>query len=652
MDFTSILDELVATVVVTLLVFIATRFRSVWFGKMFGSEQLFPPEPAPPQSAKQVSCPSFPDGLTPRERAKWLQTQADHHALDDLAFLLPNDCIKLLPNDCIKDLILTRRVGGGRTTVVWEAWSEDLDKKVAVKFLRRRIVDDRSAVDQFKSSAKLLHDFRSESVAGALGKPQAWPSERAPLTYFYVLEFCEGTPLTKFALEYPERRTEVVRALAKLACELDKAHEQGVVFRDLTPADLMVDAPRLVSDPGRAVRLMDFDSVAKESALTHLAVTLGFSAPEAFEYPDEVDRRADIFSLARIIAYVYHGGPLPNAYTLSSAEISNLLNCPARIKQLLIRSTSHHKTERPESLRAFSEELEAALATGPQPLFFATILHERRKIYPLVAQGCIGTTVAVALTRWPLWLWPGVHLSDTPWVATFHGIIGGLTWGGFHTAFFILYLILIRNRYGSRPAVATLFGGAGGLIAGMIIALPSVLVTHPDALLCLGWITPLTIGDSYLNVQAGARMATAIFETRMAWSYPITGLLTGIGVALCLDRGISIALKASPSGSGVLPVPTKDETMPVAALKESLGKVLGAWQSYLYLAFPLIFAFLAMLVLHPHMLDSKQLEDLRCNVHPEPLRRAIGEGANHFLGVIGLMTGFFYRVPLVKPIWR
>jgi serine/threonine protein kinase len=650
--FAGIFDDARSWLVGALIAFLTSKYFIPWLKQLFIHEPgppLPPPPPPPPEPG-----PSFPDSLSsPQERADWLQSQGHQQALDDLAFLLPNDCIN--------GLTLKRRVGGGRTTVVWEAWSED-DERVAVKFLRADMVNDRSVVAQFVSSAKLLYRFRSESVAGVLSKTQAWPTDRAPLTYFYALDFCEGESFKVFNLTHPGRRTEVVRALAKLACELDKAHEQGAVFRDLTPNDLMVDDTRLASDPGGAVQLMDFDSVAKEAPQAHqLAITLGYSAPEAFEDPDHVDRSADIFSLARIIAYVYHGGPLPNAYTANLAETVNLLNCPARIKQLLLRSTSQHRSERPQSMRAFSEELEAALATGSQPLVFATIMHERRKIYLLVAQACIGTTVAIVLTRLLLSLWPGVHLSNTPWIATFHGIIGSLMWGSFHTTAFIFYLVLIRNRKGSRPAAAALFGAAGGLIAGMIVAIPSVLVTHADVLLCLGWITPHAIGQSYLEVVAGKRMLSAISETRMAWSYPITGLLTGCGVALCLDRGISIAIEASSSGSGVLPVPTKDDAMPVAALRESLRKVLGAWESHLYLAFPLIFAFLAMVVLHPNILDSEQRNTLLrltgvrlppCDVAPEPLIRSIGEGANHYLGAIGLVMGFFYRIPLIKPKWR
>jgi serine/threonine protein kinase len=629
----------------------------VWLRKFFitpPKKRTPPPEKPKPEP---YSDPTFPDSATSlRERARWLQSQNNHKALDNLAFLQPGDSIN--------GLKLTQKVGGGRTTVVWEACSEDLGGKVAVKFLRGGMAKDVSSVEQFKSSAKLLQLFRSKSVAGVLSQTQAWPTSRGPLTYFYVLGFCEGQPLKDFALEHPEQRTEVVRALAKLACELDLAHEQGVVFRDLTPADLMVDGVRLANGAVQnAVRLMDFDSVAEEATQAHqLAITLGYSAPEAFEDPDHVDRRADIFSLAKMIAYVYHGGPLPNAYTASSTEIINLLNCPARIKQLLIRATSHDKTQRPESMRAFSEELEAALQKGTHALAFATIVHERRKIYPLVAQAALGTTLAIVLTRSALWVSPGVHLSDTPWVAVFHGVIGSLMWGSFHTIFFLLYLILVRNRYGSRPAMAALLGATGGLLAGLVVAVPSVLVTHSPTLVCLGWIIRPD-GVDLANIPPLTRMTSAIKHTGMIWSYPLTGLLTGIGVALCLNRAISIAIEASSSGSGVLPVPTKDDAMPRAARWKSLATVLGTWQSHLYLATPVIFALLAVFILHPHIPTDAELALLNpadpsrpliqeCLANPESLLNSFGEGINHYLGAIGLVIGFLYRIPLIKPNWR
>lgn len=636
----SIFSDLVAAAIWGGLV-IAVGLLLVRFREIFKS----PPSPrrilGPTPPHESVPHIPFPNGLSsPLERANWLEGQNHKEALDDLTFFFPDDCID--------GLTLKRRVGGGRTTVVWEALNED-EETVAVKFLRGGVIHDRSVVAQFASSARLLYRFRSESVAGVLSKPRAWPTDQAPLTYFYSLDFCEGEPFKVFNLTHPERRTEVVRALAKLACELDKAHEQGAVFRDLTPNDLVVDHTRLANDPSGAVQLMDFDSVAKEAPQPHqLTITLGYSAPEAFEDPKHVDRSADIFSLARIIASVYYGGPLPNAYTANLSETVNLLNCPARIKQLLLRATSQHPSERPPSMRMFSEQLEAALATGSQPLVFETILHERRKIYSLVVQACIGTVFAVAASRFLLSWWPGVHLSNTPWVATFHGILGGLMWGTFHTITFLLYLILVRNRYGSRPVIAALFCAIGGLIAGLILAVPSITVTHPTVLQCLGWISAKAAGSAH-DFPALIRVRSAIIETRMVWAYPFTGLLTGLGLGLCLNRGVSIAIEANSSGTGVLPVPTKDEAIPAEAIRQSLGKVLGSWRSHLCLAIPLIFAFLATLVLRPALPAA----GLECSgLNPDPIIRSFGQGANHYLGAIGLVAGFFYRVPLIKAVWR
>lgn len=634
--------EILGATLFALMVLLLTKFG--FFGWLRDVATASLPAPNPPSDpsrpSEPVSHPPFPQELTsPAERAEWLRVQGHAQALDDLAFLQPGDRID--------DLDLKERIRGGRTTVVWKAWDQKIGAPVAVKFLRQSLVSERSLVCQFQFAAELLSKVQNTSIVGVKGVAPPWPDEGAPLTWYYILNFCEGVPLRDFVTAHPERRTDVVLALAELARDLHRAHQSGVVFRDLTPADLMVEAtPPDTSE--LVIRLIDFDSVAQRCAPAahRLPATLGFSAPEVFDTPGDVDHTADIFSLARIVAFVYNGGPLPNTYGSSAADVVKLLNCPATIKKLLGSATSPNRSERPRSMHVFGKELGEAVQLGKRPLVFETIPHERRKIYLILAHACFGTFLMMMIARPLLTLWPGVQLSDRVPVAVFHGVIGSLMWGAWITASFLLYLIVFRSRYEARPAVAALFGAVGGLIAGLWCALPSVLVTNEKPLQCLGWIPASVLKDGTAGTLA--RISVAVADTRMALAFPLTGLLTGIGVALCLHRGISIATEASSGGSGVLPVPTKDEAIPPAAVRKSLALLLGAWQSHAYLAIPFVFAFLVAPIL-----DPAQNSVAGCNgLLPRLWWRSFGEGAVHYLGSLGLVTGFFYAIPLIKPTWR
>lgn len=636
----SVLDWAVGSVCIPAAVYILKRVY-VWYHVTRQSvpkyERLVKPErPAPPP--RQITF--SPEKDSPEKRAAWLDDTKNYDALDDLVYLQPGDRIG--------ELLLRERIGGGRTTVVWRAWSDDAGREVAVKFLRYRSLGEASLVEQFQKSADLLSGFRNEAVVGVLRCPKPWPCGSPTLTWHMPVTLCSGTPLP-ILTKRPELRTDLVRALGRLACDLQEAHDNDLVFRDLAPEDLLVDQDALADVSRKAIRVIDFDGISATGAPRARlpAGPPGFAALEAVAEMSDVDGRADVFSMGRIAAYVYNGGEAINLYAFSTAEAVGLLNCPPRVKDVLVRATAPRREDRIKSLCIFGKELQAALDGTRRRDVRDTLRQERRKINLIVAQACLGTYLMMMIARPSLALWPGVHLSDRSWVAAFHGLFGSIAWGTCITTAFLLYLIRIRTRRGPSKLWAILYCGVGGLLAGLLCDLPSLLVTNEHTLQCLGWIPSSVVHGG--EATSGARLASAFLGTRMAWAYPLTGFLTGCGLALCLDRGITIAHSASVSGSGVLPVPTKDDVIPAGAMSQSMRKVLKSWTALLYLAIPLLFAWLVALVLNP----AAPGEALQCNhVLPHPWARSFGEGAVHFLGAVGLTAGFFYRIALVEPSWR
>jgi hypothetical protein len=130
----------------------------------------------------------------------------------------------------------------------------------------------------------------------------------------------------------------------------------------------------------------------------------------------------------------------------------------------------------------------------------------------------------------------------------------------------------------------------------------------------------------------------------MMLAFPLTGLLTGLGVALCLYYGIEMALQLNPQGSGILPIPAKRARRGIQPGAGILSRLLTSVRAHLFLAFPALFSFAVAFFLNP----SKPPQSFGCTILPNEWR-SLGEGVIHYLGAIGLTIGFFWGIRTREP---
>jgi len=121
--------------------------------------------------------------------------------------------------------------------------------------------------------------------------------------YVIIEEYIEGESLGAFMERKLPGEPEVVRWALTLCSVLDLLHRNGIVFRDLKPANIM-------RRPDGEVKLIDFDIARhyKEGKLqdTMLLGTPGYAAPETYGKAQS-DERSDIFSLGATIHHLMSG---------------------------------------------------------------------------------------------------------------------------------------------------------------------------------------------------------------------------------------------------------------------------------------------------------------------------------------------------------
>ncbi len=199
---------------------------------------------------------------------------------------------------------LVRPAGEGSIGVVWVA--EDIhlnDERVACKILRDEFSRKREAIAALKREVLLTRKLRHPSI---LALYTFWETDQAA---FITMEYVEGRSLAE-ALEdrgRPFTTKEVLPWLRELSDALDYAHGQGVLHRDVKPANI------LLANDGH-VRLADFGiaSMALDPDAEHLDEkpegTLYFISPERLT-GGRADSRSDLYSIAASCYQLLSGAP-------------------------------------------------------------------------------------------------------------------------------------------------------------------------------------------------------------------------------------------------------------------------------------------------------------------------------------------------------
>jgi serine/threonine-protein kinase len=195
-------------------------------------------------------------------------------------------------------------LGKGAMGVVYEGRDPNLDRRVAIKTI---MVDGLSP----DAAAEYESRFRTEARSAArLQHPNivtVYDSDRDGDIAFLVMEFVQGEDL-KHHLDRGQRYgvPEALRLVQDLLSALDYAHRQGIVHRDVKPANLLME-------PGGRLKLTDFGvaRITGEATRTQGSMigTLKYMAPEQVQ-GQKVDARADLFS-AGIVTYQLLTGVRP-----------------------------------------------------------------------------------------------------------------------------------------------------------------------------------------------------------------------------------------------------------------------------------------------------------------------------------------------------
>ncbi|RRR73809.1 MAG: serine/threonine protein kinase, partial [Candidatus Viridilinea halotolerans] len=196
---------------------------------------------------------------------------------------------------------LERELGRGASSEVWLARHAYLgEHAVAIKVLMSQ---ERETVRRFKREAVIAARLRHANTVQLLDYGQCEP-------YFYaVMELIEGQSLRDLlAARHHLSLPDACAIFTQIAAALDYAHTRGIVHRDVSPANILIE------EQTRRALLSDF-GIARDAAqpITQADTvmgTSGFHSPEHAQSAANVTHLSDIFSLG-VVLYHMLSGELP-----------------------------------------------------------------------------------------------------------------------------------------------------------------------------------------------------------------------------------------------------------------------------------------------------------------------------------------------------
>jgi serine/threonine protein kinase len=257
------------------------------------------------------------------------------------------------------DLLDPLGAGGGATVV--RARDRQLPRQVAVKLLRSR---DEELCRRFVQEAEVLSAIDHPSVVRVLDRGR----DREDL--YIVLELLAGPDLVLRPGEAPRPWREVIALGVEVAAALEAVHRQGLIHRDVKPANLVYAAD------GR-VKLIDFgvvcitDNYRYPTGATPRRPTRGGSAPGTPGYQPleaglvEPSPGFDVYGLGATL-YELLTGTLPGVPLRSLHEVAPGCDAPEDLWNVLAAALALEPEDRIQSAGELGRALAAVRAAHPE----------------------------------------------------------------------------------------------------------------------------------------------------------------------------------------------------------------------------------------------------------------------------------------------
>jgi eukaryotic-like serine/threonine-protein kinase len=304
-------------------------------------------------------------------------------------------------------------VGIGGMGIVYRAEDTRLGRAVALKFLPPTLIPNPHAKMRFLDEARAASGLDHPNIC------TIYEIGETPEGQLYLaMAFYEGETLRRRLANGPLPVAEALRIALQVAHGLAKAHQHGIVHRDVKPANLMITKDGIV-------KILDFGIalLPEQGSSAPLLGTPGYMSPEQ-ERGEAVDARGDVWALGAVLHEMLTGWlPARSGREVGPSQEGPTVPLPSPkelpgINRLLSRMLAEEPADRYPDATALLADLAALERTAADHEEARRPGPARRRI-PAKAVLLLLATLTIAAVSWLLWRIHQGAIAPDPSHATF-----------------------------------------------------------------------------------------------------------------------------------------------------------------------------------------------------------------------------------------
>jgi eukaryotic-like serine/threonine-protein kinase len=190
-------------------------------------------------------------------------------------------------------------MASGSMGAVYKAERVPVGKLVAIKFLHATFANDEEFLSRFERETRVMSKLNHPNCVSVVDFG-VW--EGAP---YLVMEYVSGTTLRALLDNGPLPVRRALTLVRQIAAGLAHAHAQGIVHRDVKPANIMISEE---IGTGDHVRILDFGlarlrgAAGRDATQANVVVgTPNYMAPEQTVGGGLIDARTDIYAVGVVL---------------------------------------------------------------------------------------------------------------------------------------------------------------------------------------------------------------------------------------------------------------------------------------------------------------------------------------------------------------